>query len=157
MPTARRRQPTSRPPTPRRTQLDAAAALHAAAIRLLRAVRTEDAAGGLTAPRGSALSVLVFAGPMTLGQLAKAEQVQPPTISRLIQDMVRARLVRLENDPDDARIRRVHATALGKRLMLEGRDRRVRRIAAALGALPPRQQDVLAEAAAVMAQLAAGI
>lgn len=161
MPTPRRRQPAPRPPAqpaaPRRAQLDAAAALHSAAIRLLRRVRTEDEASGLTPPRASALSVLVFAGPMTLGQLARAEQVQPPTISRLIQDMVRARLVHLEDDPDDARIRRVHATALGKRLMLEGRDRRVRRIAAALGALPQRQQEVLAEAAAIMAELAARI
>ena len=159
MATPRRRQPApaATPAASRRAQLDAAAALHSAVIRLLRRVRTEDEASGLTPPRGSALSVLVFAGPMTLGQLARAEQVQPPTISRLIQDMVRARLVRLEEDPDDARIRRVHATALGKRLMLEGRDRRVRRIAAALGALPPRQQNVLAEAAAIMAELAARI
>ena len=47
-------------------------------------LRAEDDASGLSAPRLSALSVVVFAGPISLGGLAKAEQVRPPTISRLV-------------------------------------------------------------------------
>ena len=46
--------------------------LHSAAIHLLRKLRRIDAGSGLNAPRLSALSVIVFAGPLTLGQLANA-------------------------------------------------------------------------------------
>ena len=53
--------------------------LHSAAIHLLRRLRREDATTGLSAPRLSALSVIVFGGPLTLGELANAEQVRPPT------------------------------------------------------------------------------
>ena len=58
--------------------------LHSAAIHLLRKLRREDAASGLNAPRLSALSVVVFAGPVTLGELAGAEQVRPPTMTRIV-------------------------------------------------------------------------
>lgn len=144
MPRATRRQPA----------LDPADALHKAAIRLLRRVRTGDAVSGLTAPRASALSVLVFgAGPMTLGELASAEQVRPPTITRLIQDMAREGLVKVIPDPEDRRIKRVHPTALGRRLLMEGRERRLKRIAAAVAALPRNDRDVLENALPVIARL----
>ena len=52
--------------------------IHSAAIHLLRRLRREDAGSGLNAPRLSALSVIVFAGEVTLGELAAAEQVRPP-------------------------------------------------------------------------------
>ena len=67
--------------------------LHSAAIHLLRRLRSEDAASGLTAPRLSALSVLVFGGPRSIGDLAAAEQVRPPTISRLVRELERDGLV----------------------------------------------------------------
>ena len=58
--------------------------LHSAAIHLLRTLRKEDDSSGLSAPRLSALSVVVFGGPLTLGQLARAEQVRPPTMTRIV-------------------------------------------------------------------------
>jgi hypothetical protein len=61
--------------------------LHSAAIHLLRRLRVEDEALGISAPRLSALSVLVFAGPRRVGELAEAEQVEPPT--RLVDGMER--------------------------------------------------------------------
>ncbi len=64
--------------------------LHSAAIHLLRRVRKQDAATGEGPARLSALSVLVFGGPMTLGQLAAAEQVKPPTMSRIVPGWSRA-------------------------------------------------------------------
>ena len=63
--------------------------LHSAAIHLLRRVRKQDAATGEGPARLSALSVLVFGGPMTLGQLAAAEQVKPPTMSRIVTGLER--------------------------------------------------------------------
>jgi hypothetical protein len=58
---------------------DLADQLHSAAIHLLRQLRKEDDASGLSAPRLSALSVVVFGGPLTLGALARAEQVKRST------------------------------------------------------------------------------
>ena len=62
--------------------------LHSSAIHLLRKLRREDATSGLNAPRLSALSVVVFAGPVTLGDLAAAEQVRPPTMTRIVDALV---------------------------------------------------------------------
>src|SRR5436190_21506862 len=109
--------------------------LHSTAIHLLRRLRAEDDASGLTAPRLSALSVLVFAGPRTIGELAAAEQVRPPTISRLVRDLERDGLVRREGDAADRRVQRVRATRAGEALLTARRTRRVARLAAALAEL----------------------
>jgi DNA-binding MarR family transcriptional regulator len=103
--------------------------LHSAAVHLLRRVRVEDAAAGVTAPRLSALSVIVFRGPLTLSELAAAEQVRPPTITRLVQELERDGLVERLADPADRRVARVRATPRGRRLLDEGRARRVRHLA----------------------------
>src|SRR5215475_8975886 len=63
---------------------DLADRLHSAAIHLLRLVRGQDAAAGIGPARLSALSVIVFAGPLSLNDLARAEQVRPPTVSRIV-------------------------------------------------------------------------
>ena len=67
-----------------------AANLHSVSIRMLRTLRREDDGIGLSAPRLSALSVIVFAGPLSLGELAAAEQVRPPTMSRIVEALVEA-------------------------------------------------------------------
>ena len=128
--------------------------LHGAAIHLLRRLRAEDVASGLTAPRASALSVLVFAGPRSIGELAAAEQVRPPTISRLVQELERDGLVRREADAEDARVQRVHATAAGEALLLAGRARRVARLAESLAALPTTDRGLLERAAPLLEALA---
>lgn len=100
--------------------------LHAASIRLLRTLRREDDGSGLSAPRMSALSVVAFAGPVSLTELAAAEQVRPPTMSRIVDALVEAGLVTRETAPDDRRSVRIAATAAGRRLMEAGRERRIR-------------------------------
>ena len=127
--------------------------LHSAAIHLLRRLRTEDDAIGLSAPRLSALSVVVFAGPVTLSELATAEQVRLPTISRLIKDLETEGLVRRLKSGDDARVQRVEATAKGRKLLQEGRRRRVSRLAADLAALSAAERKQLGEAAELMEHL----
>lgn len=109
--------------------------LHSAAIHLLRRVRVEDAASGLTAPRLSALSVIVFGGPLTLGELAAAEQVRPPTITRMVRDLEEGGLVLVSPDPSDGRVRRVEATTAGRQVLFEGRRRRVERLSRELAEL----------------------
>src|SRR2546430_7751897 len=89
--------------------------LHSAAIHLLRRLRVEDRAMGLTAPRASALSVLVFRGPVTMSALADAEQVRRPTMTRLVDGLERRGLVRRGSHAEDGRVPPVDATAAGKR------------------------------------------
>jgi len=124
--------------------------LHSAAIHLLRRLRREDDASGLSAPRLSALSVIVFAGPITLGALAAAEQVRPPTMTRVVQSLQREGLVTREPVADDARAILLRATKRGARLLEEGRSRRVKRLAADLAALGAAELHLLARAAVVL-------
>jgi DNA-binding MarR family transcriptional regulator len=132
---------------------DDAERLHAAAIHLLRWLRREDAPSGLSAPRLSALSVVVMAGPLTLGALAAAEQVRPPTMSRLVDALEGDGLVVREPDPADGRVTLVRATPRGTRLLVAGRARRVRALAEAMATLPARDRATLARAAALMERL----
>ena len=121
--------------------------LHSAAIHLLRSLRAEDRSSGLSGPRLSALSVIVFGGPIAMSALAAAEQVRPPTITKLVAELERLGLVERTRDADDHRGVKVRATATGRRLLEEGRRRRVERLAAALEALPPAERKLLARAA----------
>jgi DNA-binding MarR family transcriptional regulator len=143
-----------RQPEPSPAAFTAADRLHSAAIRLLRSIRVEDRASGLSGPRLSALSVVVFGGPLPMSALAAAEQVQPPTISRLVAELERDGLVERVRDQEDRRVLQVRATALGRRLMEEGRRRRVVRLAAALEALPAPDRKLLARAAELILRLA---
>lgn len=141
--------------TPRRTsparEVDAVAdRLHSAAIHLLRRLRVEDEALGISAPRLSVLSVLVFAGPMRIGELAHAEQVEPPTMTRLVDGLQRDGYVAREPDPDDARAVRVRATAQGTKALRRGQARRVRALSAALVDLSPTDLGSVADGVDVL-------
>jgi DNA-binding MarR family transcriptional regulator len=109
--------------------------LHSAALHLLRRLRTEDDALGVSPPRLSALSVVVFAGPLGIGALAAAEGVTAPTMSRLVDGLEREGLVRRGPDPADARGVLVHATAQGSKILRAGRKRRVETLASGLAEL----------------------
>lgn len=128
---------------------------HSLAIHLLRGLRREDVQAGLTGPRLSALSVIVFGGPITLGELAAAEQVRPPTMTRLVRALEREQLVRRQKDPGDGRIVRLRATAKGESLLHAGRARRVRRLAAPIGDLTAGERDVLRQASDILARVVA--
>ena len=139
-----RAQPASASPA------DLADRLHSAAIHLLRRLRREDDASGLPAPQLSALSVIVFGGPITLGALAQAEQVRPPTITKLVATLEHAGLVEREVDAADRRVVHVKATARGTRLLHEGRMRRVASLAESLGQLPSVDRARLARAVPIL-------
>jgi DNA-binding MarR family transcriptional regulator len=109
--------------------------LHSVAIHLLRQLRREDDASGISAPRLSALSVVVFGGPVTLGQLAAAEQVKPPTMTRIVTGLEKDGLVQRKGDSRDKRLTHIHATAKGRKVLGEGRARRVEKLAAAVDLL----------------------
>lgn len=125
----------------------AADRFHSAAIHALRHARREDAASGLTAARLSALSVLVFGGPKTLGELAAAEQVRPPTMTGIVRGLEQDDLARRGSDQQDARVVRVHATAKGKRVLQRARQRRIDALAERLSELDAGEIAVVKEAA----------
>ena len=120
--------------------------LHSAAIHLLRRVRKQDSAMGEGPARLSALSVLVFGGPMTLGQLAAAEQVKPPTMSRIVTGLEHSRLAERLTDSKDARRVRIRATPSGERLLRQGRRRRIEYLARHLDGLTRQDLSTLDEA-----------
>ena len=130
-----------------------AARLHSASIRLLRLLRREDDSSGLSAPRLSALSVLVFAGPQSLAELAAAEQVRPPTMSRIVDGLVEAGLVTREVKPGDRRSVRIAATDEGKRLLEAGRERRVRALTSRLARLAESERRALARGVEILEQV----
>src|SRR5689334_24747288 len=105
--------------------IELADALHSAAIHLLRRVRSEDRASGVGPAQLSALSVLVFGGRKSLGDLAVAEQVKPPTMVRIVQALTQAHLATAKPDKQDRRKLVISATARGRELMLRAQQRRV--------------------------------
>jgi DNA-binding MarR family transcriptional regulator len=127
--------------------------LHSAAIHLLRRLRKQDVATGEGPARLSALSVLVFGGPKTLGGLAAAEQVKPPTMSRIVAGLARSRLVEITADPQDARRMHIRATAKGIRLLQKGRQLRIAYLAAHLDTLAPAELAQLGQAVEILQRL----
>jgi DNA-binding MarR family transcriptional regulator len=128
--------------------------LHSAAIHLLRRLRREDDSGGVGAPRLSALSVLVFGGPLTIGALAAAEQVRAPTMSRLVAAMEQEGWVRRVGDSADRRVVSVEATPAGRALLHTGRRRRVAALAGDVARLSTAERRVLLEALPLLGGLA---
>jgi DNA-binding MarR family transcriptional regulator len=107
----------------------------------------------LSPARASALSVVVFGGPVTIGQLAAAEQVSAPTMTRLVVGMERDGLLKRRGDADDGRVVWLQATARGTRILKEGRRRRVAALAADLRSLPAEELELLSRAADLMERL----
>jgi DNA-binding MarR family transcriptional regulator len=134
-----------------------AESLHRSALHLLRLLRRADEASGLSPARLSALSVLVFGGPTTLGALAAADGVSAPTMSRLVAELERDGYLRRRVDPADARTAHIGATAKAERLLHAGRARRLRALSAALGTLSAAQRHSIARALGPLATLNAAL
>jgi len=124
--------------------------LHSTAIHLLRQVRRRDTASRAGPAQLSALSVLVFGGPANLGHLAAAEQVKPPTMTRIVAGLRRSGWVRLVPDPSDARRVRVYPTASGVALLEQARKRRIDYLAQGFAQLTRKQLAVVEEAVAIL-------
>jgi DNA-binding MarR family transcriptional regulator len=79
--------------------------------------------------------VLVFGGPLSLKQLARAEQVKPPTMSRIVDGLEKAGLARRRAHPTDRRAVILESTEKGGQLLRQGRKRRVKFLAGYLARL----------------------
>ena len=130
--------------------------IHSAAIHLLRQAARFDTHSGQGPARLSALSILVFGGPKTLGELAAAERVKPPTMSRIVAGLRRSGLARIEADKNDLRRVRITVTAKGEKLLQEARKRRIHALAEKFGALNHEQLGAIAAAADFIEQALRG-
>jgi DNA-binding MarR family transcriptional regulator len=131
--------------------------IHSAAIHLLRQLRKEDDASGLSAPRLSALSVVVFGGPISLGDLARAEQVRPPTMTRIVTGLEKDGLVTRAGALRDRRLTLIAATAKGQKVLAAGRARRVERLSSAVERLGKSELAQLRRGAQVLQQVIANM
>src|SRR5207248_3102734 len=122
--------------------LNVADRLHSAAIHLLRHLRRTDPMTGVSAAQLSALSVLM-GGPRTIGEMAAAEQVQPPTMSRLLREMERADLIARERDAGDQRVVWITSTRTGQQVLRRGRELRISALARAIATLEERERRAL--------------
>jgi DNA-binding MarR family transcriptional regulator len=127
--------------------------LHSAAIHLLRRVRRVDEATGLSGAKLSALSVVVFAGPISLRDLAAAEQVRPPSMTRTVRELELDGLITRETDDSDRRVTRIRATAKGEQLLQQGRGARIKLLADLLRSLDVDDLSLLDEASKALERL----
>jgi len=124
--------------------------LHSAAIHLLRRAAEEDRAAGVSRARLSALSVVVFKGPLTLGELATAEGVRSATMSGIVNGLEHDGLVRRRPHGTDGRAVQIGATAAGRRLLGRARGRRIGLVASKLDDLSETDLELLDQAAALL-------
>lgn len=127
--------------------------LHSVSIHLLRRAAAEDRASGLSPERLSLLSVLAFGGPRPASELADIERVSRPAITRIVNALEKAGQVRRERSASDRRTWLIHATEAGRQLVEQGRERRVRRIAAELTGLTREELATLDAATGLLDEL----
>jgi DNA-binding MarR family transcriptional regulator len=130
-----------------------AAQLHSVSMRMLRVLRREDEEAGMSASRLSALSVIVFAGPISLAELAAAEHVRPPTMSRIVENLVQDGLVTRDTDASDRRMVRIAATDAGRAVLDDGRTRRVQAIGGRLEKLADSERRALSRGLELMERI----
>lgn len=131
-----------------------ASALNSGAIHLLRSLAAVDRQAGLTRARLSALSVLVFGGWRTLGDLAAAEGVAGPTMTRIVDGLIAEGLAERRPHPTDGRAVTIAATPTGDALMRAAQQRRIETIVRALAGLPAEERGALISAAGLLDRLA---
>lgn len=121
-------------------------------LRLARRLR-RTADGGLTATQLSALATIEIRGPLQLGDLAAQEGIAAPTVSRLVDQLEGAALVRRRTDARDGRSYLVELTAGGEALLTQLRSRGTRLLEAAMAGLSAEDQAALVDAVPVLERL----
>ncbi|HET9731648.1 MAG TPA: MarR family transcriptional regulator [Acidimicrobiales bacterium] len=146
---------TSPPPTgPFLDDNDLISRLRLALLRLSRRLR-QNAAAGVTPSQLSVLATLGGHGPMSLGDLASHEGVQPPSVTRMVAALEEAGLVSRVASTVDRRSVMAELTESGTQTVNEIRRRRDAWLAQRLGALEPEQLEALRAALPVLESMLA--
>ena len=131
-----------------------AAELRVAIVRTSRRLRTEGATLDITAGQFSVL-VALQAAPLTAGQLADREQIQAPSMTRIVNGLAAAGHVRRETNPADGRQVVVHLTESGAKAVHRVRSKRTQWLAQRVAKLSPAERATLHEAAAILTKMSA--
>jgi DNA-binding MarR family transcriptional regulator len=148
------RKTNANPQEPDRMEI--ADRIHSAAIHVLRAIRRSDVESGMSAARLSLLSVLVFRGSTSMGELAEAEQVSLPTISRMVASLEHAGFVVREKSAGDQRVVYLTATRAGTEVLKQARVRRIQELARRLEQAGLEDLEALRRAADLLERLVSG-
>ena len=132
------------------TRFGVADRLHSAAIHLLRTVRSVDTQSRISPARLSALSVLVFAGPRSLRELADAEQVSAPTMSKIVQGLEADGFVRRKENRRDQRAIQLRANSKGKSTLQRARKLRIESLVDLLQSTSKSELKILQQAAQII-------
>lgn len=132
------------------SELDLAARLRLAVTRLARRLRQQADLPGVSPTQIAALSTIERSGPMTLGALAAAERVAPPTITAAIGKLEEQGLVHREVDATDRRVVRVQVTPAGRKLLERSRSRKNAYLERRLRDLPAADRATLERAAQIL-------
>ena len=130
------------------------ASLRVAVLRLARVLRNRGGHDELTPTLFSALGAIRRQGPLTLGELAAVERVQPPSMTRIVARLEGAGLIAREVDRTDRRVVRVQLSARGDELINQVRHRKDVALAAALDQLDHAEMAALQDALPVLGRLA---
>lgn len=125
-------------------------------MRLARKLRQQNQEGDVTVSSLSALSSIERHGPLTLGELAAIEQVQPPTMTRIVSRLEEGGLVDRIPDPSDRRVQRVQVSGEGHRLLTRSRKRKDAYLARRIRQLDQADRDLLARALPILERLTGG-
>jgi|APCry1669192010_1035390.scaffolds.fasta_scaffold14439_2 DNA-binding MarR family transcriptional regulator len=126
--------------------------LRRSVTRLNRRLR-QNSLGGVSPAQASLLASVDILGNATLGDLAAREQVQPPTVTRLVAALEEMGLVQRITDENDRRCQRVSLTALGRREVTQIRARKTEYLATRLAQLPESERELLPALAVLLEHL----
>ena len=126
--------------------------LRLAVTRLARRLR-QQAEAPISPTQSAALATIDRRGPLTLGELAELERVQPPTVTAAVGRLEEQGLVDRERDPEDRRVSRVQVTPAGRKLLRETRSRKSAYLERRIAELSARDRATLERAAAVLERL----
>lgn len=142
---------TRRPEASARKKL--ATRLHFAAIHLSRRLKRDDDSDGLSVAQLSVISTLVLNGPMTLSALAEAEQVRPPTMTRLVQRLESDGYLIRTQSRTDARVSVIKHASKGWIALEKAAERRATLLADALSGMNREDLEMLERAVELMERL----
>ncbi len=139
---------------PQSSDVAVASSLRIAVMRLARRLRAERADTSLSLSQLAAMATLSRHQPMTPGELAAHEKVQPPSMTRILAALEERGLVTRTPHPTDGRQSLLSMSEDGQALLDDDRRRRDAWLARRLAELDVHDRDVLRSAAALLDRLA---
>ena len=137
-----------------KTDAGLASALRVSLMRLSRRLRNErDASADLTPNQLAVLGTLWRVGSLTVGELAAAEKVQPPSMTRTVAAMCDKGLLARAPHPSDGRLVVLSLTPAADRVLTESRRRKDAWLDQQLGLLTPGEREILRDAAPILERL----